>query len=328
MPLLIGLMGPSGSGKTYSALRLATGIQKITGGDIYGIDTESRRMLHYADAFKFRHIEFNAPFGSLDYLAAMRYCIDLGAKVVIVDSMTHEHTGPGGYLETQEKEVARMAGNDVAKRERVKMAAWILPARLRREMITGLLQLNANFIFCFRAKEKTKPIKGGGIVEMGYMPEAGEALLYEMTVNMLLPPKSNGVPQWRSDMVGEKLMMKLPEQFKSLFSESRSLDENIGEALALWAKGTAVMDVSAVKSVASPPEPPSSTPDEAADDSFVQVEENLRSAASEGMAALEGEWKSLSKSHRRAFKEMLPRLKAAAAQIDMERSMPDEQPDL
>jgi len=42
------------------------------------------------------------------------------------------------------------------------------------------------------------------------------------------------------------------------------------------------------------------------------------------MAALEGEWKSLSKSHRQAFKEMLPTLKAAAKQIDMERAMPDE----
>src|SRR6516164_9578510 len=61
VPLLIGLMGPSSSGKTYSALRLATGIQRVTGGEIYCIDTESRRMLHYADSFKFRHIQFDAP---------------------------------------------------------------------------------------------------------------------------------------------------------------------------------------------------------------------------------------------------------------------------
>ena len=128
VPLLIGLMGCSGSGKTFSALRLATGIQRVSGGEIYGIDTEARRMLHYADNFKFKHIQFDAPFGSLDYLAAMRQCVEAGAKVVIVDSMTHEHTGSGGYLETQEKEMTRMAGDDYAKRERVKFAAWILPA--------------------------------------------------------------------------------------------------------------------------------------------------------------------------------------------------------
>src|SRR5215471_21060867 len=95
VPLLIGLMGPSGSGKTFSALRLATGIQKVTGGDIYGIDTEARRMLHYADRFKFKHIQFDAPFGSLDYLACIQQCVRDGAKVIIVDSMSHEHESVG-----------------------------------------------------------------------------------------------------------------------------------------------------------------------------------------------------------------------------------------
>ncbi len=86
VPLLVGLMGPSGSGKTFSALRLATGIQSVAGGDIYGIDSEARRMLHYADRFKFKHIQFDAPFGSLDYLAAIRYCASQGAKVIIINA--------------------------------------------------------------------------------------------------------------------------------------------------------------------------------------------------------------------------------------------------
>src|ERR1700749_2602141 len=102
VPLLVGLMGPSGSGKTFSALRLATGIQQVSGGDIYFIDTEARRALPSADQFKFRHLEFNAPFGSLDYLAAIEHCVKAGAKVIVIDSMSHEHIGPGGYLQTQE----------------------------------------------------------------------------------------------------------------------------------------------------------------------------------------------------------------------------------
>src|SRR5271156_81150 len=116
VPLLVGLMGCSGSGKSYSALRLATGIQQVTGGDIYAIDTEARRLLHYADQFKFKHIQFDPPFGSLDYLAAIKHCVDQGANVIVIDSMTHEHSGPGGYLQTQEAEVDRMAGSDYAKR--------------------------------------------------------------------------------------------------------------------------------------------------------------------------------------------------------------------
>ena len=238
VPLLVGLMGASGSGKTYSALRLATGIQRVTGGDIYVIDTEARRAAHYADDFKFKHVEFKAPFGSLDYLAAIRFCVKEGAKCIVVDSMSHEHEGEDGYLSFQGKEIDRLAGpTDYAKRERVKMAAWIRPSAHRRQMINGMLQLNANFIFCFRAKEKTKPKQGGGIEELGFMPIAGEELVFEQTINMLLLPKSGGVPHWRSDHMGEKMMMKLPRQFEQLFAEPRPLDEAHGEALAQWARG-------------------------------------------------------------------------------------------
>lgn len=261
VPLLVGLMGASGSGKTYSALRLATGIQRVTGGDIYVIDTESRRALHYADTFQFKHVEFKAPFGSGDYLAAMRFAVKAGARVIVVDSMSHEHEGEGGYLSFHGAEVDRMAGQDYAKRERVKMAAWIRPSAERRQMINGMLQLNANFIFCFRAKEKTKPKQGGGIEELGFMPIAGEEFLFEQTVNMLLPPKSGGVPQWRSDMMGERLMMKLPKQFEQLFAESRPLDEAHGEALAQWARGGKSLGGAArVSENGSAPKPAGSPP--------------------------------------------------------------------
>jgi ABC-type dipeptide/oligopeptide/nickel transport system ATPase subunit len=305
VPLLVGLMGPSGSGKTFSALRLATGIQQISGGDIYGIDTEARRMLHYADQFRFKHLEFNAPFGSLDYLAAIDHCIRDGAKVIIIDSMTHEHTGPGGYLQTQDAEVDRMAGNDLAKRERVKMAGWIKPSALRQRMISGLLQMNANFIFCFRAKEKTKPKTGGGIVEMGFMPVAGEELLFEMTVNCLLPPKSNGVPQWRSDQIGERMMMKLPTQFTDTFADSKSLDENTGVALAQWAKGG-----TAAPSELRP------QPQDGAADILMEIEADLDQSAKFGTAALEEAWTSLHKKHRQAFAGKLAGLKDIAANAD------------
>lgn len=118
------------------------------------------------------------------------------------------------------------------------MAAWIKPAGNRRRLINGMLQLNANFIFCFRAKEKTKPVKGGGIQELGWMPIAGDEMLFEMTLNCLLPPQAKGVPQWTSDQVGEKMMMKLPRQFEKLFADGRALDEAHGTALAEWAKGS------------------------------------------------------------------------------------------
>ena len=243
VPLLVGLFGPSGSGKTFSALRLAQGIQQVAGGDIFVVDTESKRALHYADRFRFRHVEFGAPFGSLDYLAALQYCVGKGARTIIVDSMSHEHEGVGGYLMTQEAELDRIAGDNESKRQKATYSAWIVPAKQRRQFINGVLGLNANFIFCFRAKEKLK-IKGGGSpTELGYMPIAGEEFLFEMTVNALLLPGARGVPTWKTDYPGERRMLKLPEQFRELLLKEQPLDEEIGRNLAQWAQGGTV-DVS------------------------------------------------------------------------------------
>lgn len=247
VPLLIGLTGPSGGGKTFSALRLATGIQQVSGGDIYFIDTESRRALHYADRFNFKHIPFDAPFGSLDYLAALQFCVKEGAGVVVVDSMSHEHEGPGGMIDLHEQIVQRMAGDDYAKRERVKMLAWSEPKAKRRQLINGMLQLNCNFIFCFRAKNSSKPMKNpqtgkNEVVQMGYMPIAGEEFVFEQTLNALLLPGAGGVPTWFPDEKGERTMVKLPEQFRGLSERNKPLDENVGRHLALWAKGETPVD--------------------------------------------------------------------------------------
>lgn len=312
VPLLIGLMGASGSGKTFSALRLATGIQEVTGGDIYFIDSEARRALHYADSFKFKHVQLDPPFGSLDYLAAIEHCVKQGAKVVIIDSMTHEHSGPGGYLLTQDAEVERMAGNDYAKRERVKMAGWIKPAALRGRMISGILQMNVNLIFCFRAKEKTKPVKGGGIQEFGFMPIAGEELLFEMTVNCLLMPKSNGVPTWRSDAVGEKMMMKLPRQFEPIFADNNALDEAAGRALAAWAKGGDATQSPAPRRAAeaAPPTPTPVSPEVQAGAVGMSMEDMAREAAQRGRSVFDTFYKGRTGEEKHTLRGMKAELEA------------------
>lgn len=237
VPLCVGLCGPSGSGKTYSALRLATGIQRVTGGDIFVIDTESRRAMHYARFFKFRHIDFGAPFSPLDYLAAIEHAVKKGAKIIVVDSMSHEHAGSGGVLEWHEAEVQRMAGDDYRKAEKVKMSAWIKPKAARQKLINTVLQLPISSIFCFRAKEKIKIVTGKDPQPLGYMPIAGEEFVFEMTLACLLLPRADGVPTWQSEEVGERATMKLPAQFRELFAARAPLSEDIGERLAQWAEG-------------------------------------------------------------------------------------------
>lgn len=330
VPLLVGMTGPSGGGKTFSALRVATGIQQVVGGDIFFIDTESRRALHYADMFRFRHVPFSAPFGSLDYLAALEYCVKRGAGVIVIDSMSHEHEGPGGMLDLHEKILDDKAGDDWGKRERMKMLAWQEPKARRRRLINGILQINAQFVFCFRAKDTAKPVKNpqtgkNEVMSMGYMPIAGEEFVFEMTVNFLLLPAAKGRPTWQSDMLGERSMMKLPEQFIPLFRDIRPLDEDHGRAMALWARGEGPAAkprqqapqhqaaVDAAPAAAGGPVPPT---DQALFDAILP-------AARLGMDALQADFKLLPNAHRVILKPRLEELKTIAAKADAAKAIMD-----
>jgi hypothetical protein len=90
----------------------------VLGGDIYFIDTEARRALHYADRFKFQHVDFRAPFGPLDYIDAIQHCRDKGGRVIIIDSMTHEHDGEGGVMWQSEDFLDKKCGDDLSERQR------------------------------------------------------------------------------------------------------------------------------------------------------------------------------------------------------------------
>lgn len=238
VPLLVGLVGPSGSGKTFSALRLATGVQKVDGGEVFFIDTEARRALHYAQLFKFRHVEFNAPFGPLDYLVAIDHCVAQGAKVIVVDSMSHEHEGPGGVLEMHEQETARLVQQWRSTPDKVKFSAWIRPKAERRRLLNSIVQRNVHFIFCFRAKEKLKILPGKDPIHLGWQAIAGDEFIYEMTMALYLPPGGKGKPDLAPQEIGEKALLKIPVQFREMVT-NRELDEALGTALARWAEGDA-----------------------------------------------------------------------------------------
>ena len=240
-PLLVGLVGPSGCGKTYSALRLATGIQTVVGGSIAVIDTEARRSLHYADRFKFLHLAFDPPHGPDRYLEAIKAALQAGAKTIVVDSMSHEHEGNGGVLEQHETELDRLAGDDYRKREAMNFLAWAKPKAARRKLINGLLQMQANLVFCFRAKEKIKLLKDATgktkPVQIGWQAIAGEEYVFEMTDRFLLPPGANGIPDL-SEEARREGVPKMPADHASIVVPGAQLDENMGSALAQWALGS------------------------------------------------------------------------------------------
>ncbi|MFA7295683.1 MAG: ATP-binding protein [Dehalococcoidia bacterium] len=231
--LWLGLVGPSGCGKTYSALELATGMQEVSGGDIHLLDTENGRGRFYADRFKFRHVPFSPPFGPADYRAAFAHSIKKGAKIIIADSFSHEHDGPGGVLQMHDAEVTRRGG------DKHSFAAWAAAKAPRKDLITFMMQSDVNYILCFRAKEKIKLDASKKPISLGWQPIAGQDYIYELALNCLLLPGCKGVPIWNpNDLIpAERQMVKLPEQFTELFADGPQLSRQVGAALATWASG-------------------------------------------------------------------------------------------
>ena len=235
--LLIGLIGGTGSGKTKSAFELAKG---ICGDKPFAvIDTESRRALHYADAYRFDHAELNPPFRPSAYLEAILAADKAGYLAIVVDSASHEHAGEGGLLEWHDEELTRMAGDDYRKREACNMASWIRPKTAHKAFVQRLLQVKAHLILCFRAEEKVEMVKGddGKMKIMpkktltgmdGWTPICEKNLPFELTASFLLTCDKPGYPK----------PIKLQDQHRALFPLNKPITEESGRGIATWASGS------------------------------------------------------------------------------------------
>lgn len=234
--LLIGLAGGTGSGKTYTAMRLATG---IAGDKPFAvIDTEAGRAKHYADQFRFDHLDLVPPFRPHAYKDAIIAAEKAGYPVILVDSMSHEHAGEGGLLDWHDEELTKMAGQDWKKREACNLAGWIQPKHAHKQMVNALLQVRTHVILCFRAEPKIEAVRGadGKMTYRpkqtltgldGWVPVCEKNLPFELTASFLLVAERPGVPK----------PIKLQEQHKALFPLDRPITEASGRDLAAWATG-------------------------------------------------------------------------------------------
>jgi len=230
-PLMVGIAGPSRSGKTYSALRIAAGLAQ--GKPIVLIDTEARRGLQYADRFKYLHGDLTAPFSPARYTEAVQQAMLLEPAVIIVDSASHMHEGPGGVLEMHDRELDKRAGDDYKKRERLTFSAWIEPKHQVNLFVNTMLQLPVHFIFCFRAKDKIKIVKGEEPTQLGWTPIITDRFEYEMSFLLVLPEGSQGRPDFSAQSHG------LRTPFEQFIKDGVQLDEQLGHRLAQWAEGNA-----------------------------------------------------------------------------------------
>ncbi len=245
MGLILGVTGPSGSGKTFSALRLAKGMQTVLKGKTFGIDTDSGRMRHYKNIFEFERVPLDAPYGPLDYLAAIEYCAKQGAKVILVDHMTHEHSGDGGVLDQIEKFLDDKCGDNYGKRQSMNMVAQVRPKSQRKVLNRRIVQMTGIiFILCYQAVEKVKPKKKragtddeGGMEILGWQADTTSILIRDMTARFLLTPGCDGFPTFNPETAAEKMATKNPWQFRGWFNQGLQLNEDLGAKMARWHLG-------------------------------------------------------------------------------------------
>ena len=186
------LIGPSGSGKTYSALRLVTGMLKKTGGRIAVIDTENKRGKYYANEFDYDYMELKQPYQPEKYIEAINEAVEGGYKVVIVDSATHEWSGPGGILDIK----SSMPGaNDYVKWEKLtpRHNAFLNAMMLTDIIVICCVRGKDEYVLETNEKGRQAPKKVGMGAEFrnGLEYEATIAFLIEQDRHIAEPMKDN-----------------------------------------------------------------------------------------------------------------------------------------
>jgi hypothetical protein len=153
------MCGAGGSGKTYSALAIACALAEMLDlGPVHVIDSESGSALRYAKSprsglgFNFIHTPMpRGDYSPKTYEAAMWHVIDQGARVVVVDSISHEWEGANGCLEHVDR-IAKAAEERGKKADN--FSAWRDVTPMHRRFLETILSLPAHVFCTIRAKTK------------------------------------------------------------------------------------------------------------------------------------------------------------------------------
>lgn len=172
--LRLAITGPSGSGKTYGGLLLAKGL----GGKIAVIDTEHGSASLYDSLVEFDTLNLEPPYRPERFIEAIKAAEEAGYDTIIIDSITHEWSGPGGCLEMNE-EIARskFRGNT--------WSAWSETNTRHRAFIDAILASRCHIIATMRSKTETAQVDEGGrkvVKKLGMKSEQRDGAEYEFTV--------------------------------------------------------------------------------------------------------------------------------------------------
>lgn len=216
--LRLALAGPSGSGKTYSALLIAKGL----GGKIAVLDTEKGSASLYADLVDFDVVDLMTPFTPERYIDVITAAEAAGYDTLVIDSYSHEWTGPGGCLEANEALAhSKFRGNT--------WAAWNETTPRHRKLTNKILGSSMHIICTMRSKTETVQGEGKKIIKLGMKPEQRDGTDYEFTVVLDVAHDSH-------EAVASKDRTRL-------FSGYEVITEATGHKLIAWLNGgTSVKD--------------------------------------------------------------------------------------
>lgn len=227
--LRLALAGPSGSGKTMSALLMAKGL----GGRIAVIDTEHGSASLYADIADFDVLELHAPYSPERYAEAITAAEQAGYSVLIIDSYSHEWTGSGGCLESNEKLAhQKFKGNT--------WAAWNETTPRHRKLTDKILTSPLHIICTMRSKTETVQGEGKRVIKLGMKSEQRDGTDYEFTVVL--------------DITHEGHAAIASKDRTKLFDQPEVISEDTGRRLLAWlndGKSQADLQATALKDALS-----------------------------------------------------------------------------
>lgn len=204
-----------------SALLVARGLVGPS-GDIHMIDTESRRGSLYADVIPggYSVLDLEPPFTPARYVEAMGAVIAAGAKVIVVDSMSHEWEGIGGVLD--------MASENEDRTKKSGLHNWKQPKFEHAKLVQFLLRCPVPLVVCVRAKYKSRQKKDANgktiiVKDEVTSPIQAEDFIFELTAHAeVLPDHSINLTKCSH-----------PE-LRKCFPEGKPLAIEHGEMIQKW----------------------------------------------------------------------------------------------
>lgn len=183
------LTGAPGSGKTYTALGLATYLARVLDlGDVFVIDSENKSTKKYVyDPKTRRGWKFKALYMPKDdyspqtYMKAIHAAEDAGARIIVIDSISHAWSGVKGILE-QVDELTDKAAKDRGKSYGNSFSdGWRKATPLQNEFVQTMLDSHAHIIVTMRSDPEWV-LDGKTPVKVGMAPKQRKDITFEFDV--------------------------------------------------------------------------------------------------------------------------------------------------